>query len=434
MRGYAGTVRILHVSDCYLPRLGGIEVQVGDLIRMQREAGHEVEVATATPGHALPGVHRIVAKLPFDLPIHPFGVGHLLRLMRARRPDVVHVHTGAVSPFAWMGVRAAVRVGLPVVVTVHSMWDPLTRIVYRGLRLLFEWNRWGLVGTAVSEAAALRIRSVAGRRVPVHVISNGLDLSGWRSSGAAEPVDALRLSEAEAADPAGASEPVRPSDPARPEPVRPSDRVRPGEPVRPGDFGRPSDPVRQERGDEPVHIVAVGRLAPRKQPIRLLKLLREARAQVPQETRMRVTIVGDGPARSQMERYLRANGMNGWVSLPGRYSRDQIHELLASADVFVAPAPRESFGLAALEARVAGVPVVARTQSGVADFVRPGKEGLLGRDFDDLVASVARLVRDRELRESIAAHNRETEPVRSSWPVVLEGFERCYEQARTIRT
>ena len=182
MRGYAGTVRILHVSDCYLPRLGGIEVQVGDLIRMQREAGHEVEVATATPGHALPGVHRIVAKLPFDLPIHPFGVGHMLRLMRARRPDVVHVHTGAVSPFAWMGVRAAVRVGLPVVVTVHSMWDPITRLVYRGLRLLFEWHRWGLVGTAVSEAAALRIRSVAGRRVPVHVVSNGLDLSGWRSS------------------------------------------------------------------------------------------------------------------------------------------------------------------------------------------------------------------------------------------------------------
>ncbi|MEV6859885.1 glycosyltransferase family 4 protein [Streptosporangium subroseum] len=421
-------MRILHVSDCYLPRLGGIEVQVGDLIRMQREAGHEVEVATATPGHALPGVHRIVAKLPFDLPVHPFGVGHMLRLMRARRPDVVHVHTGAVSPFAWMGVRAAVRVGLPVVVTVHSMWDPITRIVYRGLRLLFEWHRWGLVGTTVSEAAALRIRSVAGRRVPVHVISNGLDLSGWRSSGAAEPVDALRTSdterpsETEAVDPAGASEPVRPSDPARPEPVRP------------GDSGRPSDSVRQERGDEPVHIVAVGRLAPRKQPIRLLKLLREARAQVPQETRMRATIVGDGPARSQMERYLRANGMNGWVSLPGRYSRDRIHELLASADVFVAPAPRESFGLAALEARVAGVPVVARTQSGVADFVRPGKEGLLGRNFDALVTSVARLVRDRELRESIAAHNRETEPVRSSWPVVLEGFERCYEQARTIRT
>lgn len=369
-------MRILHVSDCYLPRLGGIEVQVGDLVRMQREVGHEVEVATATPGEPLPGVHRIVARLPFDLPVHPFGVGHLLRLMRARRPDVVHVHTGAVSPFAWMGVRAAVRLGLPVVVTVHSMWDPVTRGVYRGLRLLFEWHRWGLVGTAVSEAAALPIRAVAGRRVPVHVVSNGLDVSGWRSSA----------------------------------------------------------PVRHGPGDGAVHVVAVGRLAPRKQPVRLLRLLKEARAQVPRETPMRATIVGDGPARSQMERYLRANGMGGWVSLPGRYSRGQIRDLLASADVFVAPAPRESFGLAALEARSSGIPVVARSQSGVADFVRPGKEGLLGESFEDLVASVARLVHDRELREAIAEHNRETEPVRSSWPAVLEGFEQCYEEARAGRT
>ncbi|GHH66971.1 glycosyl transferase [Streptosporangium violaceochromogenes] len=367
-------MRILHVSDCYLPRLGGIEVQVADLIRVQREAGHQVEVATATPGKPLPGVHRIVAKLPFDLPVHPFGGAHLLRLMAARRPDVVHVHTGAVSPFAWMGVRAAVRAGLPAVVTVHSMWDPVTRGVYRGLRLLFEWHRWGLVGTSVSEAAALPVRAVAGRGVPVHVVSNGLDVSGWRSS----------------------------------------------RPVRHGP-------------QEPVHVVAVGRLAPRKQPVRLLRLLREARAQVPGETPMRATVVGDGPARSQMERYLRANGMSGWVSLPGRYSRDRIRELLASADVFVAPAPRESFGLAALEARSAGVPVVARAQSGVADFVRPGKEGLLGQSFDGLVASVARLVRDRELREAIAAHNRETEPVRSSWPAVLEGFEQCYAEARAPR-
>ena len=204
----------------------------------------EPTLATATPGHALPGVHRIVAKLPFDLPIHPFGVGHMLRLMRARRPDVVHVHTGAVSPFAWMGVRAAVRVGLPVVVTVHSMWDPLTRIVYRGLRLLFEWHRWGLVGTAVSEAAALRIRSVAGRRVPVHVVSNGLDLSGWRSSDAAEPVDAPRLSgperpaEAEAVDPAGASEPGRSSDPARPGFPIPRGPSRYGPPISCGPVSR----------------------------------------------------------------------------------------------------------------------------------------------------------------------------------------------------
>ncbi|MFB9628577.1 glycosyltransferase [Nonomuraea helvata] len=357
------------MSDCYLPRLGGIEVQVADLVRMQREAGHDVSVATATRGEELPGVHRIVARMPFDLPVHPFGVGHLTRRITSLRPDVVHVHTGAVSPFAWMGVRAAAKAGAPCVVTVHSMWDPVTRMVYRLLRLAFGWQRWGLVATTVSNAAAAPIRAVAGPEVPVRVVSNGLDLSGW----------------------------------APPPGIR-------------------------DRRDE-VHIVAVGRLAPRKQPVRLLKLLQATRARVPARIPMRATIVGDGPARGQMERFLARHGMADWVSLPGRYTREQIAKVLESADVFVAPAPRESFGIAALEARAAGLPVVARAQSGVADFVGNGTEGLLGRTLGDLARAVARLCTDSGLRESIAAHNRATVPAAGSWPTVLAGFERAYGEA-----
>ncbi|MFC5824292.1 glycosyltransferase [Nonomuraea insulae] len=359
------------MSDCYLPRLGGIEVQVADLVLMQRAAGHEVSVATATRGEPLPGVRRIVAKMPFDLPVHPFGVGHLTRWITSARPDVVHVHMGAVSPFAWMGVRAAFRAGVPCVVTVHSMWDPVTRALYRLLRLVFGWQRWRLVATTVSNAAAAPIRAVAGPEVPVRVVSNGLDLSGW-----APP---------------------------------------------------PGTPARRDE----VHIVAVGRLAPRKQPLRLLKLLQAARARVPDRIPIRATIVGDGPARGQMARFLERRGMTGWVSLPGRYTREQIAKVLESADVFVAPAPRESFGIAALEARAAGLPVVARAQSGVADFVKDGTEGLLGRTFGDLVRVVARLCADAELRETIAAHNRVTPPGAGSWPTVLEGFDGAYEQARS---
>ncbi|WP_328814325.1 glycosyltransferase [Nonomuraea cypriaca] len=365
------------MSDCYLPRLGGIEVQVADLVRVQREAGHTVSVATATRGEELPGVHRIVARMPFDLPVHPFGVGHITRRLTSVRPDVVHVHMGAVSPFAWMGVRAATRAGVPCVVTVHSMWDPLTRAAYRLLRLAFGWQGWGLVATTVSNAAAAPIRGVAGPGVPVRVVSNGLDLSGW-----APP---------------------------------------------------PGEPDRRAEVHPDVHIVAVGRLAPRKHPVRLLKLLEAARARVPARIPMRATIVGDGPARGQMERFLARHGMTGWVSLPGRHSREQIAKVLETADVFVAPAPRESFGIAALEARAAGLPVVARAQSGVADFVRDGTEGLLGRTLGDLARAVARLCVDSGLRESIAAHNRATPPSAGSWPTVLGGFERAYEQAQLRR-
>jgi phosphatidylinositol alpha 1,6-mannosyltransferase len=392
-----GGVRIFHVSDCYLPRLGGIEVQVADLVRTQRESGHAVEVATATRGETLPGVHRIVARMPFDLPVHPFGVGHLTRRLTSSLPDVVHVHMGAVSPFAWMGVRAARRAGLPCVVTVHSMWDPVTRGVYRLLRLAYGWQDWGLVATTVSNAAAAPIRAVAGPGVPVHVVSNGLDLSGWRlfaHDTVPDPHDETHV------------------DSTVPDP---RDEVH-------------VDGTLPDVRDE-VHIVAVGRLAPRKQPVRLLKLLRMARSRVPADVPLRATVIGDGPARAQMERYLSRHGMTDWVSLPGRYTREQIAKVLESADVFVAPAPRESFGIAALEARAAGLPVVARTQSGVADFVRPGTEGLLGRTLDDLAAAVARLATDRKLRQRIIAHNRDVPPTAGSWETVLAGFEQAYAEA-----
>lgn len=360
-------------------------------------------MATATRGEPLDGVHRIVARMPFDLPVHPRGVGHVTRLVTSSRPDVVHVHTGAVSPFAWMGVRAAVRAGLPVVVTVHSMWDPGTRAVYRLLRLVYEWHRWGVVATTVSSAAAVPIRRVAGRGVPVHVVSNGLDLTGWRPSALPSvPLSAL------------------PS-------ALPSDE--PSEDRSDEHFGEPSVELSEEAGKGGVHIVAVGRLAPRKHPVRLLKALNTARARIPSGIPMRATIVGDGPARSSMDRYLTQHDMTGWVTLPGRQSREEIARLLASADMFVAPAPLESFGIAALEARAAGLPVIARERSGVADFVRHGEEGLLARNEPDLARCIARLTTDTTLRETIAAHNRTTEPTAGSWKSVLEGFDQAYKQA-----
>ena len=47
-------MRIAHVTDCYLPRLGGIEMQVRDLATRQQQAGEDVEIITATP--AIPGL------------------------------------------------------------------------------------------------------------------------------------------------------------------------------------------------------------------------------------------------------------------------------------------------------------------------------------------------------------------------------------------
>ncbi|GAA4990842.1 glycosyltransferase [Actinopolymorpha pittospori] len=383
-------MKVVHVSDCFLPRLGGIEIQLAELTRMQRRSGHHVEVVTATPDRdgrcavatEVP-VHRVVAPLPWELPVHPRAGRHVARLYSELRPDVVHVHVGALSPFAWAALRVAERHRLPTLVTVHSMWDPGTAAMYRMLDLGAGWRDWRVVCTTVSEAAADPIRRVVRGRIPVQVVPNGVSTALWR-----------------AAEPPGSDQPG-------------SDQ--PG-----GDqAGRARE----------VHVVAVGRLAPRKQPLTLLRLLRAARAALGAEVRLRATVVGDGPALPFMERYLRWNGMTGWVRLAGRLDRAGVRAVLAEADVFVAPATRESFGIAALEARVAGVPVVAYDRGGVADFVVPEKEGLLARTPSELAAAVVRLARDHALRASIAAHNSASEPVRCTWPVVLAAFEELYALA-----
>src|SRR5215831_11418075 len=49
--GSAGApLKIGLVSDCYVPRLGGIEMQVHDLARHLQAIGHDVVVITPSPG------------------------------------------------------------------------------------------------------------------------------------------------------------------------------------------------------------------------------------------------------------------------------------------------------------------------------------------------------------------------------------------------
>jgi glycosyltransferase involved in cell wall biosynthesis len=94
----------------------------------------------------------------------------------------------------------------------------------------------------------------------------------------------------------------------------------------------------------------------------------------------------------------------------------------------VAPAPLESFGIAALEARTVGLPVVGRRGSGVQEFVRDGVNGYLAADDEGMADALARLVTDDGLRESMKAYNRSTPP-EQAWGRILDGAEAEYRRA-----
>ena len=358
------------VSDCYVPRLGGIEMQVHDLARNLVAAGHDVVVITPTPGpEVVDGVrvHRMdVPLLPFDIPFTPATFRQVRELLAREQVDVAHFAGGIASPLAFIGAANAQADGVPSVITTHCLWS----YAAPGFALLdkrFHWTQWPVVFSSVSDVAAAPIRKIGGPGLDVEVLPNGIDHAAWKVTPLPRDIDHITL-------------------------------------------------------------VSVMRLAPRKRPLHLLKMMRQVRDQAPERTRLRLVIVGEGPERSSLEKYLARHDLTDLVDLVGRLTRDEIREQFARSDIFVAPANLESFGIAALEARCAGLPVVAKARTGIREFIANGQEGLLAQSDRDMVDQLLWLIRDPQLRLRIAAHNREV-PSRVDWSEVVGVNVDAYHRA-----
>jgi glycosyltransferase involved in cell wall biosynthesis len=86
-----------------------------------------------------------------------------------------------------------------------------------------------------------------------------------------------------------------------------------------------------------------------------------------------LAIVGDGPARGELERHFRGTR----TVFTGMLHGDELASAYASADLFLLPAANETFGNVGLEAMSSGLPVVAAASGGPLDFVHHGRNGLL---------------------------------------------------------
>jgi glycosyltransferase involved in cell wall biosynthesis len=376
-------VKIAMVTDCYPPRLGGIESQVRDLSRSLVAGGHDVEVFTATAGpdgerggavSTGPDgvtVHRFAIRLPGGVPVNPCAPREIRRRIAAGRFDVAHAHLGIVSPFATELVPVALGLGMPVTATFHCVFDRAAPL-FRAIGHVARWAAAGVALNAVSTMAAARVSAVA-RDAQVDVVPNGIDAAWWRASPADGP----------SADAPSADAPTPP----------------------PG--------VRHR----PVHVVSAMRLVSRKRPLATLDVLGRARDLLDPAIPLTATIVGEGPQRRRMEGHLRSMDM-AWVSLPGRVDREDLRRLHHGADAYLTAAHLEAFGIAALEARAAGVPVLAVRGTGADDFVTDGVDGLLADSDDMLARQLARLASDDELREGIRAHL-QTTPPSQDWPGVV---------------
>lgn len=345
-------MRVALACDWFLPRQGGIELHLRDLALSLREAGVDARIVTTTRGSDVVDgvpVHRVRTPLApgAGFAFSPGMVVALDRLIRDEEFDVVHAHASVVSPVAFAGAIAARRAGLPSIITFHSMLHRASFLLGAS-EALFGWSGRGVVLSAVSSVVAEQVaRWIPG--ASVGVLPNGLDTRFWRDV--------------------------------------------------------PSAPSTSE-----IVFASAIRLSRKKRPMRLIRAFAEAVRFVAGSPTMRLVVAGDGPERPAVRRLANELGVGDRVELAGHLSRAELRDLYARAHAFVLPSERESFGIAALEARAAGLPVIGMLASGVRDFVHQGLDGLLARDEAELSRHMSRLALDAPFREYVRHRNRTVAP------------------------
>jgi colanic acid/amylovoran biosynthesis glycosyltransferase len=123
------------------------------------------------------------------------------------------------------------------------------------------------------------------------------------------------------------------------------------------------------------HLVCVGRLSERKRQVLLLRAV----ARVIERGRrdLRLTLIGDGPMRADVEREIASLGLAAHVNLMGWQDEFHVREAIRAARAFVLPSSSEGLPVAIMEAFALGRPVITTPVAGIPELVEVGVSGWL---------------------------------------------------------
>ncbi len=155
-------------------------------------------------------------------------------------------------------------------------------------------------------------------------------------------------------------------------------------------------------------ISVIGEIAIRKGHKYFLQALPEIIEQVPN---LKVAFVGrfgrKQPHVRQLRRFILDNDLAGRVRWVGR--QKNVSDYAAASEITVVPSIEEPLGLVAIEALMAGTPVVASETGGLTEIVRPNQTGLLFPPTDSLALAkaVIRLAKDAGWRKALGERGRQ---------------------------
>lgn len=110
----------------------------------------------------------------------------------------------------------------------------------------------------------------------------------------------------------------------------------------------------------------------------------------------KLLLVGDGPERHNIEKLCDDLGLNENVLMLGNLRKTI--DVLKISDLFLLTSETESFGLAALEAMAAGIPVISSNTGGIPEVNTHGVSGYLSDvgDVDDMAKNAIDILKSEE--------------------------------------
>jgi len=165
-------------------------------------------------------------------------------------------------------------------------------------------------------------------------------------------------------------------------------------------------------------------------PVKNIPTVIHVFAEVRKRVHSKLVMIGDGPEKAGAEQLARELGVERDVLFLG--NQDCMEELLPLADVFLLPSSSESFGLVALEAMSAEVPVVASTAGGLPEVVEHGVTGFLHdpQHVAGFVSSVLKLLQNERLRRAMGRRARRVAKERFSVDEMVGRYLRVYDSLR----
>lgn len=352
------SMKILITTDLYAIKTNGVVTSIKNLCEELDKKGHEIRILTFSEdarSHKEENVSYI-RSMPF--PVYPnarmpLTYRHaLVKEIVDWCPDVIHSQCEFFSyEFA---LYISKKTGAPIVHTCHTMYEQYSKYLIPGKRLgrfvvrFFMKRRLKKVSAIIAPTKKVEetLRGY-GIQKPISVIPSGINLEKHKEK--------------------------------MPEDVRREKRAALG------------------YTDENLVLINLGRLGAEKRTDELIAFMKGA---AEEHEHLRLLIVGDGPARAELEAETSRLELGAYVHFTGMVDPSEVHDYYQLGDVFVSASTSEAQGLTYIEASANSLPLLCREDPCVLDVIKPGESGYAYVDEEDFREKLRRIAADPEWRRS----------------------------------